>query len=461
MLYHIKGILELFFVLGMVILILNVIISTFHHRQPSHLASNIKRSIGLLLILLYCCSVIYVLFSRPSPGNRNPWNFELFLCYKELLYDFSNNSIINVVGNLVLFLPLGFIIAYLLLNRKKIWFALSIGILSSLSVEVFQWLSGIGIADVDDLFNNTLGYVSGMLLFTSILELSRKHRKTAITLFFISALPFLLVVCAFISYISKPYGNTEFDGFNGLKAELCLDERIPDIQKLEVFKVQPGSIEKAYSVADKLFSSLGTSTGEDCTKYENDVVLYDQSHQKVLWYSLSDGTYEYTNISSLFESNSVETIATQNRVQAILTLLELFGIDVPNNAIIEPTENDGFQVFDNIDGVYMPIVSGKCRNNSIERLQCRILQKISIGAVSMPSEKQLQETIKSGNYYIVPRCDFAVDSVMHMTSSKITYIKDTKGFYRPFLFMDVTFEGTSALAIIDLLYLQSTNHIVC
>lgn len=67
----------------------------------------------------------------------------------------------NVVGNVVLFVPLG-LIAYQLLRDVRRTVALGLGI--SLTIEVLQFVFALGISDTDDLILNTFGALVGAVV---------------------------------------------------------------------------------------------------------------------------------------------------------------------------------------------------------------------------------------------------------------------------------------------------------
>lgn len=69
--------------------------------------------------------------------------------------------IFNIVGNMVLFVPLG-ILAYMML--RSIRGATLVGFLVSLSIEVLQYAFALGVSDIDDLIWNTCGALFGAWL---------------------------------------------------------------------------------------------------------------------------------------------------------------------------------------------------------------------------------------------------------------------------------------------------------
>lgn len=86
------------------------------------------------------------------------------------LQDFSHSNIIGMVLNIVMFVPLGFLLpAYF--ERYRQWNrTLAAGLLTSLLVEILQLLT-FRATDVDDLLMNTLGAVVGFLAAKMVLRL--------------------------------------------------------------------------------------------------------------------------------------------------------------------------------------------------------------------------------------------------------------------------------------------------
>lgn len=74
-------------------------------------------------------------------------------------------SWINLVGNVVGFMPLGFMIPSLVKKLNKFRYILGIGFLFSLGFEIIQLVTGLGEFDVDDLILNTLGALLGYICF--------------------------------------------------------------------------------------------------------------------------------------------------------------------------------------------------------------------------------------------------------------------------------------------------------
>ena len=129
---------------------------------------------GVILFLIYLSILFYLLFfseeyDRNIIATGYRYNFiplkEIlrFINYREQLGMMS--VMINVVGNVVAFVPFGFFIPIISSGLRKTWKVILLGFLLSLSVEILQLVTRVGSCDIDDLILNTLGAVLGYALF--------------------------------------------------------------------------------------------------------------------------------------------------------------------------------------------------------------------------------------------------------------------------------------------------------
>lgn len=82
--------------------------------------------------------------------------------------------IINLLGNLLIFTPMGFLLPLLSKKCRQAWIVICVGFFSSLAVETIQFVFRVGSADIDDLILNTLGAWLGYLAYKSILIKPKK-----------------------------------------------------------------------------------------------------------------------------------------------------------------------------------------------------------------------------------------------------------------------------------------------
>lgn len=114
-------------------------------------------------------------------------------------YIFSNSATIkkfafsNVVGNIVIFIPLGTYLS-LFKNNKRVITNLLFIFIVSLFIEIIQGLLGIGASDIDDIILNCLGGLVGILGYKFLLFILQDEKKVRVAITILSAigLPILL-----------------------------------------------------------------------------------------------------------------------------------------------------------------------------------------------------------------------------------------------------------------------------
>ena len=151
---------------------------------------------GVFICYIFLLLKILVL-SRISNLEQRSINLIPFYSIKE--YIFSNSATIksfafgNVVGNIVIFVPLG---AYLSLFKKdkRVIRSLLLIFIVSLFVEIIQGILAIGASDIDDIILNCLGGLIGILGYKFLLYILRGEKKvhTAITIISAMGLPYVL-----------------------------------------------------------------------------------------------------------------------------------------------------------------------------------------------------------------------------------------------------------------------------
>ena len=97
-------------------------------------------------------------------------NFTLFKTIRMYIdYAYKLNSFENLVGNIVLFIPFGFLLPLCMMLLNAFLFVLGI--------EVFQLFSAFGAFDVDDILLNCLGAVMGYCLYIIAKAIKKQKRK--------------------------------------------------------------------------------------------------------------------------------------------------------------------------------------------------------------------------------------------------------------------------------------------
>lgn len=109
-----------------------------------------KRSQKAILVL-YILFILWVtLFSRTPRTER---------IVKGLFWEVRMGYWLDIVLNILLFIPLGFLLG------EKSWKAVLVGFLLSLFIELTQYFLLLGYCEADDVLNNTIGTFVGFGMF--------------------------------------------------------------------------------------------------------------------------------------------------------------------------------------------------------------------------------------------------------------------------------------------------------
>lgn len=105
-------------------------------------------------------------------------NFTLFKTIRMYIdYSYMLNSFENLVGNVVVFIPFGFLLPYIQDRCRHFYLLLLNAFVFVLGIEVFQLFSAFGAFDVDDILLNCVGASIGWIFFVQWERIRRKWRK--------------------------------------------------------------------------------------------------------------------------------------------------------------------------------------------------------------------------------------------------------------------------------------------
>ena len=117
--------------------------------------------LALYICIIYCHTVIFRPFDELAQHNFMP-----FWSYKPIL-EGNVNLIIDCIVNVLMFVPVGFLLGCTFHNLT-IWGAILFGACISVSIEALQFFFHRGFAEVDDVLHNALGCLIGYLLYRAV-----------------------------------------------------------------------------------------------------------------------------------------------------------------------------------------------------------------------------------------------------------------------------------------------------
>ena len=148
-------------------------------------AARAYRHRALLVLFVYYLAILSVLlfFGGLFHVDRvwgSAVNLEPFYSIRRFLIHYrrtgSLSSLSNLLGNIVILVPLGVLLPVMFRTLRRFWIALPLLALFAVGVEYIQWRTGVGIADVDDSILNFAGAAAGYVL-TRLCQMLYIHFK--------------------------------------------------------------------------------------------------------------------------------------------------------------------------------------------------------------------------------------------------------------------------------------------
>ncbi len=129
-----------------------------------------RQPILICIMTIYIFAVLYItLFDRNIGEHRAKlqplWEIKMFMTGQDYKYWAG-----QIVGNLVMLLPLGFLLPIMSDYFKDGRRTVLTGLGFSLFIELTQYVTGRGLCETDDILHNTTGTILGFILYRKALN---------------------------------------------------------------------------------------------------------------------------------------------------------------------------------------------------------------------------------------------------------------------------------------------------
>lgn len=428
-------------------------------KKPGEL-SKFKLFISIIFVI-YIVFVLSATVLNRRGGYENLGSYLLpFSSYKQAWNRFTIVEWRNFILNIMLFVPMGFLLPLLSSKLQTFWKTYVIGFGTAVLIESIQYVLKSGVVEFDDVFNNTLGTIIGygILMFLLYFIGNRKgNEKKKLSKIVCLQLPFIFSVMAF-TIIFTCYHNQELGNLAenysyrvSLKdVTIALNTELDNtISNVYVYQAQTGNQEDTLKIANDILKNFGTSVNADHPDvYQDTVVYYSIDGDYSLWVDYKGLTTWFTD----YNQSEAEKAAgyDEKKVREILSQCE---INLPD--IIEfNDEGDGnysikvsMQPTDGgiLDGELTCTIttSGKVKNfrNHIIFYKQYIEREII-------SEEEAYQRMKDGkfNYELQDKI-----KTLEIEDVTLGYRMDSKGFYQPAYEFQAKLNGNESLIVIPAL----------
>ena len=444
-----------YLLLGGILAVIVLLIVLLVNRLIFKGTKKVKKT-SLLWWVVFICYVVVVLGATlMERGNfwTNTKIMPLFYSYKEAWVSGLAVDWRNIILNICMFMPFGFLLPLGFQHCKSFWITSLAGFLFTVIIEVAQLNFHLGMFELDDLMNNTLGTMIGFGLYILYAKWILK-RETSLKCVLFAQLPLTITLILFTSvftiYHMQELGNLPYTciiPFEKEKLSVNTDIVLSEESgTAAVYKSSSLTKKEATKFAEDYFARLGTSIDESQNDYYDDTaVFYDQNRNYSLWVDYAGGTYHFTDFDTAFnEALTPKTNATEEEVREAL---EKYEITIPSTIqmqIIEENSNYLF-TYENyqIESCFLDgsIVVEYMSDGSIAGIRNSVLINDFYKEFPIISEKKAYEMIQQGkfNYQMLDRLE------ININTCELIYMVDSKNFYQPVYQFGCKINGKNAI----------------
>lgn len=152
------------------------------------------------IFLIYTVIVLGATFIHRTPVMHENINLHIFSSYIKVWNRFSLLELRNIIFNILMFLPFGFVLPLLFKKCEKFYITYFLGLCMTISIEVLQLISKRGIFEIDDIINNTLGCMIGYGVVMIFLLFSKRNKKSLVNKVLIMLCYQIPVIITIISF---------------------------------------------------------------------------------------------------------------------------------------------------------------------------------------------------------------------------------------------------------------------
>ncbi|MDE5978257.1 MAG: VanZ family protein [Turicibacter sp.] len=402
-----------------------------------------KRSIAIGALL--CIYVVIVLGATLSRGAYylGGIRFRPFQSYLEAWNSGSIGEWRNIILNICMFVPIGLLLPLLGKLFEKSWVTYTLGFLFSLLIESVQFIFHRGIAEVDDLINNTVGCMIGYGFILLWLEAMRrvsgggKEKRLAIKVK-TAQLPLMITLCTF-SVIFKMYDQQEFGNLsisptfkiNMSNVEWKTNILLSDNKsQAEVYHATLGTLDEAKEIANQWFSYSGTVIDESQTNiYDETVIYYSEDSDHTIWIDFLGLTIDYNTWK---DSN----LQSGYRLEEVAEILGSYGVHLPEDVTFVDEGQGAYRLEAFLTPVEDYYLDGSiyCEltvDGKLKSMRNEMIRYDTYKVVDILSEVEAFERLKSG---YVNECYLGflnLSEPIEIQKVSLQYQLDTKGYYQP------------------------------
>ena len=429
-LYEIIGLLKEYIKLGIFIIIL-LSIGYFIYKKvlKGKRRVNIKKALFYILCILYLVILIGAVFLDRGKGMHSI-NLHLFNSYIEAYHMMKISLFRNIILNILLFIPLGFILPIYFKKLDKWYKTIAFGILTTIMIELVQYTTRIGIFELDDILNNNIGILIGYSYYKIYNVFKNKGNKKKILVYIlptiITMLPFITI---YIIYQNQELGNLDFMynyKVNTKNIDIKSNVEFRDkTGEFNIYRKNKLTKEEARNLASNIFNNLNSEISLDriIEYYEETAFYYSKDGKYSLTIEYNDGSYK------LVYHDNIKNGGLENKIdeETAIKYLNELNIYLPNNYSFNYEDSEIIaDMIQEGNDLYNGSIKFEYSNNFITRISNNLIKYEKVKEKEIISEKDAYEKLLNGEF----KCYDNIKKIL-VNEVKLIYVIDSKGYYVP------------------------------
>jgi glycopeptide antibiotics resistance protein len=405
------------------------------------------------LFISYIIMVIGVTFLNRGANYQDRMELSFLSSYREAWYSFSVRHWQFVYLNILMFVPFGLLFPLLQSRFQKAVWTIGMAALFTLSIESVQLITGYGIFEVDDLFNNLLGAIIGYGIFMGFITIKEKGIKRSF--FYFS--PLLLVVILsgsmFTYYYLKEFGNLSIvpnHKTNMTNATITIDIQLDDHREtVPIYRAPSYTKATADEFVKDFFKRMNLDTlNMEVISYQNEGVYWirrERSHN--IWFRYLDGSYRYTDFSNFDEDKEPKDVDEETLKEN----LTKFGTDIPQDSYFQKVDTGIYEWTVDKKVIENQLINGSLtvnyyNDNTVKRIDNQLITYDKVRDIQIKSEQEAYKKILDGKFKYYS--ENKMIKTLHIHKIEVTYYLDSKGYYQPVYAFHSTVDGMDMTILI-------------
>lgn len=388
------------------------------------------------IFFIYCVVVLgATLISRGSYGLTG-FNLQLFDSYRSAWINSSPEEWRNLIWNILMFVPLGLLLPVLFQNCRKCWVTYLAGVFASVVVELIQLVTGSGVFDLDDIFNNILGAAIGYGIAALFFK---PHTTKRVWLKRLGCqIPLILTLIGFGTawavYSNQEFGNLSLaDDQNVDMSDVKINSIgfAQESGKAYVYKTEKYTKEDTRKKAEELFEADGAVIDDSYQDVYDRTIVYQSQGNEPSYHAWVD--YLGLSVSYTAFLPTEEPGKEGMKYEEVRSILGKYKIELPDEAQFTEEGEGNYTIVAEmaeyaggyLDGMLSCTIDV---NDAVKSFSNRILQCEKYKEVDIISEQEAFEAIEAGKF-ISPNLEELTE--LNITGVRLTYEIDSKGYHQP------------------------------